>query len=187
MRKIVHFVHTSLDGFVEGPKGEFDWPLMGPELSAYSFGLDERATTLLYGRVVWEMMASFWPHAESMSDDPHDLAYAPKWRVMPKVVASRTLQSAEHGARVIGRDLAAEVAELRAGPGGDILLMGGSGLAASLMGLGLVDEVHVGVHPVVLGGGKPFLPPAEGSRFTLRLEESRVCDGQVVVSRYRPA
>jgi dihydrofolate reductase len=88
---------------------------------------------------------------------------------------------------VIGRDLAAEVAELRAGPGGDILLMGGSGLAASLMGLGLVEEVHVGVHPVVLGGGKPFLPPAEGSRYTLRLEESRVCDGQVVVSRYRTA
>ncbi|MCW0216063.1 MAG: dihydrofolate reductase family protein [Pseudonocardia sp.] len=186
MRKLVHFVHTSLDGFVDGPNGEFDWPQMGPELSAYSFGLDDRSAMVLYGRVVWEMMASYWPIAESVSDHPHDLAYAPKWRAMPKVVASRTLQEAEHGARVIGTDLPTEVAELKQGDGGDVLLMGGSRLAASLMALGLVDEVHVGVHPVVLGGGKPFLPPAEG-RYALQLLDSRVCDGQVVLSRYRTA
>lgn len=69
MRKIIHFVHTSLDGYIEGPGGEFDWPVMGPDLSAYSFSQRERADTFLYGRPVWEMMAGYWPNAESISDD----------------------------------------------------------------------------------------------------------------------
>jgi dihydrofolate reductase len=183
MRKVINLVHQSLDGYIEGPAGEFDWPVVGPDLSAYGIGLHDRADTLLYGRVVWEMMSSFWPQAESMSDDPHDLAFAPIWRAMPKIVFSRTLEKTDWNARVISENIAAEIAALKEQPGKDLLLTGGSNLAAALTELGLIDEYHVIVHPVVLGGGKPvFLPPKE--RIDLQFVETRTFDNRSVLLRY---
>jgi dihydrofolate reductase len=182
VRKLVYWVHQSVDGFIEGPSGEFDWPVVGPELSAYSFELTDRADAFLYGRKVWEMMSYWWPRAEELSQDPHDLAFAPVWRRTPKIVISRTLESAEYGARVIGRDLAAEVAGLKAQPGRELLLTGGAGAAAALTELGLIDEYQVVVHPVVLGGGAPVFPGKE--RLDLRLVETRAFDGRSVLLRY---
>ncbi|MEU3456797.1 dihydrofolate reductase family protein [Micromonospora sp. NPDC006766] len=185
MRKLVYWVHQSVDGFIEGPNGEFDWPAMGLELSAYSFELCDRADTFLYGRKVWEFMSSYWPRVEENSQDPHDLRFAPVWRRTPKIVISRTLKSAEYGARVIGRDLATEMAELKAQPGKELLLTGGSGAAAALTDLGLVDEYQVVVHPVVLGGGRPVFPGKD--RLALRLAETRAFDGRSVLLRYTRA
>jgi dihydrofolate reductase len=184
MRKIIYWVHTSVDGFIDGPNGEFDWPAMGPELSAYSEGLDKRIDTLLFGRRVWEMMVGFWPRAESLADDPHTAAFAPFWRATPKIVFSRSYPGDDWTSRVIGADLAEEVTALKAAPGRDMLLTGGSALAAALTAHGLIDEYHVAVHPVALGGGrKLFAEP--GQRRTLRLVESRTLDGQVVVNQYQ--
>ncbi|MEV6827813.1 dihydrofolate reductase family protein [Amycolatopsis sp. NPDC051102] len=186
MREIVYMVHTSLDGCVEGPDGEFDWPVMGPELSAYSQTLSARCGEFGYGRRVWDMMAGFWPHAETLSDDPHDVAFAPVWRETPKVVFSRTLEKADWNTRVVGGDLTGTVAALKAEPGADLLLMGGAELAAELTARGLIDEYLLFVHPVVLGGGKrPF---AEGTaRLGLTLAQSRIFDDQVVLLRFRRA
>ncbi|SFW89793.1 dihydrofolate reductase family protein [Amycolatopsis australiensis] len=186
MREIVYMVHTSLDGCVEGPHGEFDWPLMGPELSEHSREMSERCGEFAYGRKVWEMMAAFWPTAESVSDDPHDIAFAPIWRSTPKVVFSRTLEKADWNTRIVDGPLPGVVAGLKAEPGKDVLLMGGAELAAELTAHGLIDEYLVFVHPVVLGGTKrPF---ADGTaRLGLELAESRVFDGRVVLLRYRRA
>jgi dihydrofolate reductase len=186
MRKIIYWVHASVDGHIEGPNGEFDWPAMGPELTAYSHDLNDRVDTFLYGRVVWDMMSSFWPHAESMSSDPHDLAFAPIWRRTPKVVISRTLRHAGDNARVIGENIGDEVTALKQAPGKDLLLTGGSNLAATLTELGLIDEYHIAVHPVVLGGGKPLFPKPK-ERLNLRLMESRTFDARTVLLRYEPA
>jgi dihydrofolate reductase len=184
MGELVYQVHVSLDGCVEGPHGEFDWPLMGPELSAHAKTLTDRSAVFAYGRRVWEMMASFWPTAESLSDDPHDLAFAPVWREMPKVVFSRTLVEAGWHTRVLGGGLAEEVASLKAAHEKDILLLGGATLPAELGRQGLIDEYQVFVHPVVLGGDKrPFAVDAD--RLELELAESRVFDGRVVLLRYR--
>src|SRR5256885_1603898 len=90
MRKIIYWVHTSVDGFIDGPNGEFDWPVMGPELSAYSEALDWRVDTLLFGRPVWETMVGFWPNAEAISQDPH-------------VTALRTLLAGHSEDRVLPR------------------------------------------------------------------------------------
>lgn len=186
MRKIIHLVHESLDGFIEGPNGEFDWPTMGPELSAYGFELHDRIDTFLYGRVVWDMMSGFWPQAESMSSDEHDLRFAPVWRAMPKIVVSRTLRTADWNTRVIGDNAAEELAALKEQPGKDILLTGGSNLAAFLTRHGLIDEYFIVVHPVVLGGGKPvFESPQE--RFNLKLRESRTFDSRTVLLHYERA
>jgi dihydrofolate reductase len=121
MRKIIYWVHASVDGFIDGPNGEFDWPVMGPELSAYSEDLDRRVDTLLFGRPVWQMMVGFWPNAESMSDDPHVASFAPFWRATPKIVFSRTYPGDEWTSRVIGTNLAEEVTALKAQAGRDLL------------------------------------------------------------------
>ena len=186
MRKIIYWVHTSVDGFIDGPNGEFDWPVMGPELSAYSEGLDKRVDTLLFGRAVWQWMVQFWPNAEQMSDDPHVAKFAPFWRETPKIVFSRSYEGDDWTSQVIGDNLAEEVATLKARDGGDLLLTGGIGAAAALTELGLIDEYHVATHPVVLGGGrKLFAEPT--ARLNLRLVESRTLDGNVVVSHYQLA
>ncbi|MFR9778314.1 dihydrofolate reductase family protein [Micromonospora sp. MS34] len=186
MGRIIYWVHQSVDGFIEGPNGEFDWPAMGEELSAYSLGLTGRAGAFAYGRRVWEMMSWYWPRAESISDHPHDLAFAPIWRRTPKIVVSRTLTGADHDARVVGRgDLAKELAAVRERVDGDLLLTGGTGAAAALTGLGLIDEYQVVVHPLLLGGGKPVLPDVE--RLDLRLAETRSFDGRSVLLRYARA
>ena len=170
---ITHFVHQSVDGFIEGPNGEFDWPLMGPELSAYSHELTESADVFLYGRKVWEMMSWFWPKAEEMSQDPHDLRFAPIWRKYPKVVVSRTLTEAGWNAEVVRSP-----EEL---PDKNMVLFGGSALAAALTERNMIDEYQVFVHPVALGGGKPTFPDP----VKLDLVETRTLDGQVVLLKYR--
>ncbi|GAA1643420.1 dihydrofolate reductase family protein [Kribbella alba] len=181
MRKIMYYVHQSLDGFIEGPNGQFDWAQLGPELSDYSMSLAERSSTFLYGRTVWELMSSYWPNAESMNPDEHAVAFAPIWRETEKIVLSTTLESADWNARVIRS--AEAINAVKAGPGKDILVTGSASVAAALTELGLLDEYHVIVHPVILGGGKPvYQPPSE--RIELRLAESRTFDGRTVLLRH---
>jgi dihydrofolate reductase len=186
MSRIIYWVHTSVDGFIDGPNGEFDWPSMGPELSAYSERLDEGVDTLLFGRPVWEMMVGFWPVAESVADDPHTAKFAPFWRATPKIVFSRTYQGDEWTSRVISTNLAEEVAALKARNAGDMLLTGGAGLAAALTDLRLIDDYHIAVHPVVLGGGRRLFGEPD-QRKNLQLVDSRALDGKVVVNHYTVA
>ncbi|MDG4820623.1 dihydrofolate reductase family protein [Asanoa sp. WMMD1127] len=185
MRKIIYWVHTSVDGFIDGPNGEFDWTAMGPDLSAYADEVHDRVDTFLYGRAVWEMMSGYWPTADKESDHPHDLKFASVWRSTPKIVFSRTLRGPlDWDARLIGSDVASAVADLKAEPGKDLLLNGGSAIGGLLASLGLLDEIQVIVHPVVLGGGKPLLPI---DRFGLDLVETRTFDKRSVLLSYVPA
>ncbi|MET8001727.1 dihydrofolate reductase family protein [Nonomuraea glycinis] len=183
MRKIIYYVHTSVDGYIDGPNGEFDWADMGPELSAYSQELVGRTGTFLYGRAVWEVMSSYWPQAESISQHPHDLEFAPIWRAAPKIVVSSTLEQVEWDAQLINTDVAGEIAALKERQGGDLLLTGGSTLMSSLTRLGLVDEWHIVVHPVVLGGGRQLFPHPQ-DRLALRLTDTRRLDSQAVLTSY---
>jgi dihydrofolate reductase len=183
MRKLFHFVHQSVDGYIQGPNGEFDWPEMGPELSAYSQVLDDEVDAILYGRVVWDMMSWYWPQAESISNHPHDLEYAPRWRVKPKLVASRTLSEAGWNTQVLGADLIERLTALKAEPGKDIVLMGGAKLAADLAREGLLDEYRIVVHPVLLGGGQPLFEEQK-DRVRLSLVETRSFDSGAVMMRF---
>lgn len=180
MRKIMYYVHQSLDGFIEGPNGEFDWAQLGPELGEYSMGLTERADTFLYGRTVWEMMSSYWPNADAVNPDEHAIAFAPVWRTTPKIVLSTTLESADWNTRIVRT--AKDIEAIKAEPGKDILLTGSAGVAGALAELGLLDEYHVIVHPVVLGGGKPVHHP--NGRRDLRLVETRSFDDRTVLLRH---
>ena len=188
MRKIIYWVHASIDGHIAGPNGEFDWPAVGPELFAYSEAMNEQVDTLLYGRAVWDVMAAYWPTADADPEttDDHARVFAPFWRKTPKVVVSRTLDTADWGARVIGENLAEQVTQLKQQPGRDILLTGGAQVAASLTGLGLIDDYRIVVHPVVLGGGPRLFGEPDG-RTALTLLDSRTFDAKTVLLRYKPS
>ena len=181
MRKVIYWVHTSVDGFISGRGGEFDWPELTPELSSYSDDMADRVDTFLYGRVVWDLMSSYWPTADQVSDHPHSLKFAPIWRETPKVVFSRTITEAGWNTRVTP-DVEQTVRALKAEQGKDMMLTGGADLAAELASLDLIDEYQVVVHPVVLGGGKRVFPV--GERLNLKLAETRGFDNRAVLLSY---
>ncbi|MGW5110963.1 dihydrofolate reductase family protein [Nocardia sp. NPDC004123] len=181
MGKIVHVVHQSLDGYIEGPNGEFYWPTMDSDVDAYWRGLADTAGTFLYGRVTWDFMSEYWPQAEQCAFHSGDADFAPVWLAKPKAVVSRTLDSAPWNTRVFS-DFGS-LADAAAREQGDFLLCGGSELASSLTRDGLIAEYHIFVHPVLFGGGKPaFIDVNVGA--ALRLTESRVLDKQVVLLRH---
>ncbi|WP_419995543.1 dihydrofolate reductase family protein [Streptomyces boninensis] len=180
---LIHFVGQSVDGFIEGPNGEFDWPVMDEELSAYSHTLAEEADAFLYGRVVWDMMSGFWPRAEEISTHPHDLRFAPLWREKPKIVVSRSLEKADWNTRVLGADFAEQIAALKRS-GTNLVLFGGTALAASLAEHDLIDEYRINIHPILLGGGKPIFQHLK-HRTGLTLAEATVYDSKVALLRYR--
>jgi dihydrofolate reductase len=133
---------------------------------------------------MYELMAAAWPARDQDPDaSAAEAEYARLWRPKPKVVFSRTLQHAEWNTRIVRENLPAAIAELRAefeGPLG----VAGPGIAASLIELGLIDLFEPVVHPVVLGGGKPFWP-REIPPMPLVLERSRTFRSGAIATRYR--
>jgi dihydrofolate reductase len=181
-RKLIYSMAVSLDGFIAGPDGTFDWSRPDEELHRF-FNDQARDTGLeLYGRRLYETMR-FW---ETRDQDPSasevELEFTRIWKATPKVVFSTTLREVEGNARLVSGGAAEEVARLKAEPGED-LAVGGAGLAATLIAAGLVDEYRPVVHPVVVGGGTPFLP-ALAAPIGLELLETRTFASRVVYLRY---
>ncbi len=178
MNKIIVWMQSSLDGFTSGPNGEFDWPLIGDELHTHFVTTLREAGLFVYGRRVFEIMAGYWPIADTLPDStPNQVAYAQIWRPMPKVVVSGTLRSAGWSATVIPDPTG--LRELADAADGDTYVFGGSRTVAALTAADLIDEYQIFVHPVVLGGGTPFFPPL-AERQVMTLVDSRTFDGQVI-------
>ncbi|MRH87640.1 dihydrofolate reductase [Nocardia sp. SYP-A9097] len=181
MGKIIHVVLQSLDGYIEGPEGEFYWPTKDMGVATYMRQLTEDAGTLLYGRATWDFMSDYWPYVEQRAFHPNDVDFAPVWRAKPKAVVSRTLDHASWDAGVF-HDIES-LAEATAYEHGTFLLCGGSELASALARHGLIDEFHIFIHPVMLGGGRPVFTDVKVCA-ALRLVESRVLDNQIVLLRH---
>jgi dihydrofolate reductase len=181
-KKIIVWMQSSLDGFTAGPNGEFDWPQIGDEIHTYFVTTLREAGLFVYGRTVFEMMAGYWPIADTLpGSTPNTVAYSQIWKPMPKAVVSRTLTGAEWNATVVADP--ARVRELADAADGDSYVFGGSRTVAALAEADLVDEYQIFVHPVVLGGGTPFFPPLT-DRQPMALLESRTFDGRVAGLRY---
>jgi dihydrofolate reductase len=158
MRKVIYGGAMSLDGYIAGPHGEYDWILMDPEIDFAAMAA--RFDTYLVGRKTFDQMRRMQEQVPAASGTR-------------SIVCSRTLRQSDHPSVTISGDAERTVAELRSQPGTDIALFGGGELFRSLLAAGLVDGVEVSVIPVLLGGGIPFLPPPAG-RAILKLTAHRL-------------
>jgi len=143
-------MQVSLDGYIEGPNGEFDWPIVEDDLHRYFNDQLRSADTFLYGRKVYEMMAWFWPTVEDNPDaSPRHVDYARIWKPMPKTAFSNTLDNAEWNTRIVGSaDLIEAVNALKAQPDTHHVLFGGAAIAATFQQHDLIDDFRLFVHPV---------------------------------------
>lgn len=183
MRKIILMSSVSLDGFFEGPDRDISWHLVNEELRRYLNEQFRAVGAFMYGRVTYELMAGVWPTADRNPDLSGPLLeFAGIWCGMPKFLFSRTLTEAGWNTTVINGVVPEQIAELKAQPGGDIILSGPN-LASSFIRHGLVDELRILVNPVVLGRGRPLFQVPE-IRMGLRLEGTRSFTNGVVLLHY---
>ena len=160
MRSVTYSMGVSLDGYIAGPQGEFDWT--EPDEEVFLFVTDEirEVGVHLLGRRLYETML-YWETADQdPSLDDLMLEWAAIWKSLPKVVFSTTLSSVQGNARLASGGLAEEIERLRAEPGEGDITIGGATLAAEAAELGLIDEYRARVYPVLVGGGLPFFPGA---------------------------
>jgi dihydrofolate reductase len=158
MRKIVSFMHVSLDGFVAGPNGEMDWINVEDELFDFASDRTNSADTALYGRVTYDMMDSYWPTAaEQPGASKHDIEHGNWYNQVEKLVISKTLEGQKKDkTTVISHDIAKQVSELKNKPGKEIIMFGSPGATQTLMQDKLVDEFWLFVNPILLGEGIPL-------------------------------
>ena len=182
MRKLIYSMGVSLDGYIVGPDGKFDWAAPDEELHRFHNEQARAVGVDLYGRRLYEVMRVWAGIGDD--DDPHMAEFARIWKATPKLVFSRTLDRVEGPQTTLAdTDPVTAVRRLKEEDGGGLLAVGGAGLAAALIDAGLVDEYQLFVNPVIVGGGTPFFPNLDHS-VSLKLLETRTFGSKVVYMRY---
>jgi dihydrofolate reductase len=181
-RRVVLWTSISIDGYFEGPNRELDWHRVDDELHGHFNEALAQASLFVEGRRTYELMESYWPTAdEDPAAEQTVREFAGIWRAMPKLVYSRTLESVGPNAELRREIDPDEIDALKSEPGGDMVL-GGADLGAAFLRLGLVDELRLYVHPVVIGRGNRLF--ADDAQAALTLEETREFGNGVVMLRY---
>ncbi|WP_091068147.1 dihydrofolate reductase family protein [Paenibacillus sp. NFR01] len=184
MRKLVLFMHVSLDGYASDSNGGLDWIPYNEELEKYAEEVVSEVGVPVYGRTTYRMMESYWP---TMLDDPkaskHDIEHAQWLQEVKKVVISATMDKAEWNNAVLIKDnIAEEIHALKEQPGKDLVIFGSPGAAKTLLELGLIDEFWLTICPVVLGDGKSAFDGSE--KIKLKLLSSRTLQSGIIAARY---
>lgn len=182
MRNVVLFMMTTLDGYYEGPDHGLEWHHVDDEFNEFAIAQLDAMGGLIFGRVTYELMASYWPTDAAKADDPQ---VASRMNAMPKFVFSRTLEGIDWANTTLLGHAEEGVARLKQEPGKDLIVMGSGTLAASLAKRGLIDEYRIMVNPVVLGNGTTLFggiaqPPH------LMLRETRTFASGNVLLTYAP-
>ena len=172
---------VSVDGFIADREGAFEWTVPNEEQFRFHLAQIRELGGYLLGRRLYETML-VWETDPSMRENELRAAFADVWCAIPKVVFSRTLDSVEGNARLAEASVAEEAAAALDATDKDIGI-GGAGLAAAAIELGLVDELRIFRNPVVVGGGTPFLPPVT-ENIALELIETRTFCSRVIYERY---
>lgn len=173
---------VSLDGFIAGPNGEFDWINVDEELHTFVNEEERTIDTYLYGRRMYEVM-SYWETADTNpASPPVEIEYARIWQANRKIVFSTTLTQVIGNTTILRDNIGAEITALKAQPGKDIAI-GGATLAATVIALGLIDQYRLYVQPAILGGGTPYFPPAYKNN--LQLVATRKFGSGVVMLHYQ--
>lgn len=172
MRKLIVGLAITLDGFIEGPNGEYDWCFTDQDYGMTEFlkGID----AIFYGRKSWEMMKTYNP--PEGTENP--------WRDIKNYVFSNTYKKAEDDFELVTGDVVEAVKKLKSQPGKNIWMFGGASLNDSLMKAGLIDEIGLAVHPILLGKGKPFFSDY-GKRIKLTLSDTKTYSSGLIYLTYQ--
>ncbi len=183
MRKVIASEFVTVDGLFSGPNGELDWHNVDEEFNEWALELIDSIDTMLFGRVTYEGMASYWPTPLATTDDP---MVAGKMNSTHKLVFSKTLEQADwENTTLVAGDAAEEIAKLKQQPGKDMVIYGSGKLVSSLAARGLIDEFRIFVNPIVLGSGVPLFQGMSES-VNLRLTGTRVFKSGNVLLCYEP-
>jgi len=186
MRKLILFMHTSLDGFVAGPNGEMDWIIVDEEMFDYAGKRTNEADTALYGRVTYEMMESYWPTAaEQPGATKHDIEHSTWYNKVDKVILSRTMKGANlPNTKIISDNVPNEIIQLKQAPGSDIIIFGSPSASHSLMTENLIDDYWLFINPILLGQGIPLFKGIR-NKTKLKLVKTVPFDSGVVCLHYK--
>jgi len=183
VRKVISFNMVTLDGFFSGPDGEIDWHNVDQEFNEFAIEQLNAAGGLIFGRVTYELMASYWPTPLAIEDDP---VVAAKMNSLPKFVFSRSLKSVYwENTQLVCQDAGGEIQKMKQQPGGDLFIFGSANLASSLTFQGVIDEYRLMLNPVVLGAGRPLFEDLD-ERLGLKLINTKVFASGNVLLTYRP-
>ncbi len=188
MRKLVLFIHSSLDGFVCGHNGEMDWIHVDEEIFDYAGGRTDRSDTALYGRKTYEMMEAYWPTAADLPNaSKHDIQHSKWYMKVPKVILSRTLNDSKlKNTKVIRDNIKKEIGQLKNQPGEEIIIFGSPSASHALMKENLIDDYWIFVNPVLIGNGIPLFKNIQ-ERISLQLKETHAFQSGVVCLHYERA
>ena len=179
---LIYSMGVSVDGFIADREGAFGWTAPDEELFRFHLAEVRKLGGFLIGRRLYETML-VWETDPSLRDNELGAAFADVWCAIPKTVFSRTLDSVQGNARLAEASVAEEAAAAFDATDKDVSI-GGAGLAAAAIELGLVDELRMFRYPVVVGGGTPFLPPVTQD-VPLDLIETRTFGSRVIYERYQ--
>jgi dihydrofolate reductase len=183
MAKLIYSALTSLDGYIADEDGNFDWAAPDEEVHTFVNDLERKVGTYLYGRLMYEVMR-YWETTQAVADrHPVEMDYARIWRAADKIVYSKTLETVSSARTRIERSFDPEVVRRMKGQAERDISVGGPDLAAHAFGARLVDECHLFLAPIVIGGGKRALP--ESVRVGLELLDERRFGNGMVYLRYR--
>jgi len=184
MRKLVVFNLVTLDGYFAGPGGDISWHNVDAEFNEFAIRMVNAGSTLLFGRVTYELMASYWPTPEAIKNDP---VVAEGMNKLPKIVFSRTLDKVDwNNTRLVKDDMLAEVRKMKQQSGKDMAVLGSGSIVSQLAQQGLIDEYQIMVNPVVIGKGKTMFEGIK-RKLALRLTKTRTFGNGNVLLCYEPA
>ncbi len=189
MRKVLVFNLVSLDGYFEGPNRDISWHNvtsgsgMDEEFNEYAVEMLNSVDTLIFGRVTYELMASYWPTPDVIKNDP---MVAERMNHLSKIVFSRTLDKVEwNNTRLAKDNIEEEMKKMKQQPGKDMVILGSGSIVSQFAHLGLIDEYRLMVNPVVLGRGNPLFKDIK-DRLYLKLLKTRTFRSGNVLLYYEP-
>ncbi|MGN7824346.1 dihydrofolate reductase family protein [Chitinophaga sp. 22536] len=186
MRKVVLFMHVSIDNYVCDENGGLGWISYDQELQEYADAIVDSVGMPLYGRTTYDMMAGYWPTVleKPETQNARSLKHAQWVQDIPKVVFSTTMEKAEwNNTRLIKDNITEEVQKLKATPGKDLVIFGSPGLAQSFADLGLIDELQLTIQPIVLGAGTRMFEDLK-SPVKLKMLRSKQLKSGVIGAHY---
>jgi dihydrofolate reductase len=183
MRRLIVFNLMTLDGYIAGQGGDISWHNVDEEFQELANAASNSGNTLLFGRITYELMASFWPTPEAIRTDPIVAAGMNK---SEKIVFSSTLQKADwNNTRLVKDDMIGEVRRLKEQSGKDLTILGSGSIVSQLTQEGLIDEYNILLNPVVLSKGKTMFEGLK-NRLALKLIETRKFGNGNMLLKYEP-